>query len=451
MGETKTEVPEPKVDDLGGFDSMSTTQLGTVIEQMTRKVGQIFEKHRVDGDVAFEKISADEGQELQDLNIKLASARQRYEVYLTQKGLEDQAKRLQTYMAMPDFEAAKMFFPKGGGDPDPKPISMGEAWIQSKAYKSYVEDGVKGLEAMIDVRFKATKATLGTDDALAGVDQDFEPEILREPGIVEVLFADNNISPLIPNITTTLNSLEYMVETVTSQGAVETEEGALATEADVSYEPATEVIRHIPVLLPITNILMNDVPAMRGIVNQRLLTFVGNREDQQILLGDGIGQNIEGLVNRTGVQTTTWPLGAGTAVQLLEATLSMQTQVMEVFQTPSDAIMQAATWEYLRLVTDSQGNYLMGPAITAGVRRVWGLPVTLNQRIDDRLTIGNNPILIGDFRTAATIFRRQGIALSASDSHTDTFGRGILTLKAESRIGLVVWRPSGFSMIDVLA
>ena len=68
---------------------------------------------------------------------------------------------------------------------DNSPKTIGESFINTDAYKGYQESGSKGLDSTVKFSPMGYKATLG-----AGLSQNFPPEVLRQPGILESALRD---------------------------------------------------------------------------------------------------------------------------------------------------------------------------------------------------------------------------------------------------------------------
>lgn len=427
------------------FATASLADSREAITSLSKEAKAIFEGHKDDkGATDYGAVTDDENDKLREVNAKMASARARFESLNELAGFDDEATKLSAYMNQPVTLAP--------AQPTP---AKAATMLGGAAFKALVEnpytDGDPWSYAFDDAQRHAregsVKAVLGTDAALADVGAEFPPENIRVGVIVETLYQPHNIGPLIPQVTTDMNAVPYMIETVTTENALETAEGAAGAEADMEWAETTEPIRKLTVLQPATEELLADEGAIRSIIDGRLRQFMGNREDNQIVRGDGIAPNLEGILNRTGIQNTNYSLTAETAQGLAEAALTASNQVRTVFQTPSAYVMNVGTWETIRLAKDSQLNYLFAGPADAAQPRLWGLPVVLNQNMDDALLATEIPILTGDFSGAATLFRRQGVTVQVSDSHGTTFAEGVLTIRLVERVGLVVWRPAGFATV----
>ena len=430
------------------FKEMSLPQVREALADMAGQVKGVFDGHRnEEGAVAYEAIGGDDAARVRELNIKMAAARERLEALQELAGVDDTAQKLSAYMNQPVTVVPHA----PAGRPEGADVkSLGQR-IHAALQKQPHQQGDTWTHEVDEVyrrEGKGIKAVLGTDSALADVGAQLPPESVRIGTIVDTLYQPHNIAPLIPQVPYGQNAIPYLEETVNTEGAAETAEGALGAEASIDWAETVEPIRKISVLQPVTEELLADEGAIRAIIDSRLRQFMGNREDLQILRGDGIAPNLEGILNRTGIQNTNYSLTGATAQGLAEAALDATGQVRTVFQTPQTFIMRVATWLYIAKAKDSQGEYLFPNALSAGVdARLWGLPVITNENMDDYQTAADVPILTGDFSGAATIFRRQGVTVQVSDSHGDNFARGVLTIRLLERLGLVVWRPSGFATV----
>lgn len=277
-----------------------------------------------------------------------------------------------------------------------------------------------------------------------------QPDFIAQP--VETLYQPNNIGPRFAQGTTNSNTVRYPVETVTSTGAAEINEGASKPEAQLSFAPVDEPIRKIAVLLPLTDESLDDVPFLRSYINARLRLFVQMREDLQLLAGSGTAPNLRGILNRSGINTTaSYSIGGANPDQaLIDQTFVAIMGVLTAFLEPDTIVMKPSTWQIARLAKDAQRNYLLGRPADEADRRLWGYPVILNANMPAQ-SATNKVVLVGAFRSAAMLIRRSGIDLAVSDSHSTFFAENKVAIRAEERIGLAVFRPAGFATVTSAA
>ncbi len=320
--------------------------------------------------------------------------------------------------------------------------------LESAGYKRYKETGERNFMVEMDWDALYGAKVLGIDDSLTGVDDEFGPQFIRLPGVtVPVLFQPNNIAPTFMQGTTNQNAVPYMAETVTAEGAAETEEGAAKPAADISFAEASTPVENIAVTIQVTNQLLEDEGFMRAYVQGRLRLFVGNREDLQLIEGDGVAPNLTGILIVAGVNTETYSI----ASNVTDNTLAVDTiyngmvQIREAFLDPSAIGMAAATWAIFQLAKDGNSQYLLGGPGSTAPARLWGVPVVQNERFPAHA----NPLeaIAIWSREAAMVVRRNALSLAVSDSHASTFSANVLTFRAEQRIAFPIFRAAGITVV----
>ena len=332
---------------------------------------------------------------------------------------------------------------------DNAPKTIGESFVNTDAYKGYQEAGVKGLDSTVKFSPMGYKATLG-----AGLSQNFPPEVLRQPGILESALRDPDaIIGLFDQIETDQNSFAYMEETTFTNAAAEQAEEATTAEATLDFTEKTASIRKIGVFLPVTEELLADVNGIQGYVNSRLGTMMKLRLDGQIMDGDGSAPNLDGLLNTSGINSFAYGSYSGELGRLGQIYQAITEIRKDAFVEPDAIIMHPSDWyDIVTSVTDQAGTTSAGLAsknplfvVSGGfgadvTPRIWGLPVVASSAVN----AGTQ--MVGKFGggEAAHLVMRQGIDLAVSDSHSDFFLKGKLAIRATMRVGLVVYRPTAF-------
>lgn len=310
--------------------------------------------------------------------------------------------------------------------------------------------GNRGLVAEFPIESFGFKGTLGEDATQTNVDTDYPVRADRLAGIVDELFQTPNVADLIPSVTTNSDSIEYITENYT-EAAAETNEGDAIAEASDEFTLATSPVRKIAVAIKATAEVLSDEGLLRGFVTNRLNQDLRWREDLQILKGNGVAPNLDGIIGGTGVGNENYSLAAGTDA-FLEAIFKASTTVREAFLNPTAAIMNAGSWETLRLEKASTGgSYLLGPVADGVAPRIWGLRVVTNQNMDDNLIATEVPVLLGDWANGALIARNGGVSVAISDSDGTDFLNDVLTFKATMREALILLRGAAFATVTVTA
>jgi len=363
--------------------------------------------------------------ELTDLSVKLEKAQEIEEIGLAaQKGVK-----------------GAMQFPASGQEKaDKAPVeqkSLGELFTESVAFKEYSRTERRGPSAEIDLVevVGAKNAKYGMKTLLT--ETGFAPQAVRTgeiitPGQQSLLVAD-----LFAQGRTSQVAVVYMEETTTTNNAAETSEGGQKPESALAFTERSSSVRKIATVLPVTDELLTDVPAMQDYVNQRLAYFVQAREDSQLLVGDGNAPNLRGILNTSGIQTQ-----AKGADPVPDAFYKAMVKVVTGAFLPVDGgIAHPLDWQDVRLLRTADGVYIWGSPMDPGPDRMWGVRMVITTAITQ------NTGLVGAFRAGAQIFRRSDLAFAVSDQHSDFFIKNQLMIRAEERLALVVYRPAAFCTV----
>jgi HK97 family phage major capsid protein len=143
-----------------------------------------------------------------------------------------------------------------------------------------------------------------------------------------------------------------------------------------------------------------------------------------------------------------------TAVKAMEGIFNQMTALRSVsFVEPDAVVINPIDWQTIRLGKDSvNGQYYGGGPFTgaygqgpANVSELWGLKVVVTN------AIAQGTALVGGFQECAQVFRRTGITLEMTNSNVNDFETNLVTLRAEERLALAVYRPAGFGKVTFIA
>jgi len=341
----------------------------------------------------------------------------------------------------------------GGYDaPQEGVSSIGETFVKSDAYKNYIEKGVGGIDSTVAFNPMSYKTLLG-----AGTTNNYPPEVLRQPGVLETSLRDPNaVIGLFDQIETDQNAFQYLEETTFTPAAAEAAEEGAAAEAALDFTEQTAAIRKIAVFLPVTEELLADVSGIQGYVNSRLSTMMRLRLDGQLLSGDGTAPNLEGILDagKTGVNAvnfSTYTSGGGELGRMgaiYEAITDIRTNA---FVEPDAIVMHPNDWlQVVTSVSDITTSGSKNPLFVAAggfngaaQATLWGLKVVPTTAISE------GTVLVGRFGggEAAHIVMKQGIDIAVSDSHSDFFSKGKVAIRATMRAGFPVYKQAAFTKI----
>lgn len=315
---------------------------------------------------------------------------------------------------------------KGRGDRDEREVkSLGRLFVESQAFKG--RQGKNGPEAHLDIELKTLMSTA------AG----WAPENTRGPRVVDFATAPLMVIDIVPNTTTTQNSVVYMEETTHTNNAAEVAEGGTYPEAALALTEKDSPVRKIGVWLPVTDEQLEDVPQAEGYINNRLPFMIRQRLNSQILVGNGTAPNLRGVLNVAGIQTQ----AKGTD-PTPDAVYKAMVKVMTTGQALPDAyVTNPLDWQDIRLLRTADGIYIWGNPSDAGPERIWGLRVALEQGLTE------NTGLVGDFGNFSELSVRRGVDVQVTNAHSDFFINGKQAVRADLRAAFVIYRPAAFCSV----
>lgn len=330
----------------------------------------------------------------------------------------------------------------------PKPPT-GEAKTLGEHFAKYAGDQLRKSGRTIAVsapEFKAaTDVHMVTSSnggaALVDVDKTVVTAFRQRPTVASLLSAGQM----------TGTSLTYFVEG-TREGAYATvAENARKPQMHYNYTSQTDGLAKIAGFVKESDEMVKDLPFLVSAINNRLLYDLAMFEEAQILAGDGAGTNLRGLLNRSGIQTET---EAATGDSPQDAIFRAMTKVQTGTGLVADGIIiNPADYQELRLSKDGNGQYFGGGFFTGqygngGVvaqPNLWGVPTVITTAVPAKT------VVVGALRQAATLYRKDGIEVEATNTNEDDFVHNRVTIRAEERVGLAVRVPAAIVRVTLAA
>lgn len=325
---------------------------------------------------------------------------------------------------------------RGGGDEE-REKTIGEQFVEGENVKAFLDS--KPSSGKADHRIKAT-LTSATTNAAGSVGAGVE--VTRLPGILALPQRRLTIRDLISTGRMDGNSLEYVKEKGFRNNAAPVAETAAKPESDIQLELVTTSAKVIAHWMKASRQILDDVSQLRSMIDQRLLYGLGYAEERQLLTGDGTGQNLLGIIP----QATAYAAPAGltppvpfTGIDTLRIAM-LQAALAEYPATGH--VLHPTDWAGIELTKDGDGRYVIGNPQGTLSPTLWSLPVVTTQAI----TAGK--FLTGAFKLAAQLFDRWDARVEVGYVNDD-FTKNLVTILAEDRLALAVYRPEAFIYGDV--
>ena len=317
----------------------------------------------------------------------------------------------------------------------PEEKTAGENLVEAENFKAF-RDG-SAQKARVEIAEQADKkeeAVNPITTPTGGIVQAY-----RRPGIMPGAFRPLTIEGLFPSLPISTNAFEYVQENEAKNvnGAAFVAEGAQKPFGSTDFEAKTGTVKTIAHLARISKQLMADAPALVAYINQRLVYGVDLVVEDQLVTGDGTGQNLSGILH-DGHYTVHGATKAnlGKAPTIFDLILFAKAKVEDAFFRPNVILLNPIDWTSMLMEKNASGDYYLGHPASVAPKYLWGLPVWTTPAITQ------GKFLVGDFNAAATLWTRQGMTVEMFEQDVDNVQKNLVTIRAERRLGFGVERAA---------
>jgi HK97 family phage major capsid protein len=320
-----------------------------------------------------------------------------------------------------------------GGGPE-RQKTIGEQVTEDEGMKAFIKSGGKGR---FSVAVKAVISSLTTDaDGSAGAL--IVPQ--RLPGVIAPPQRRMTIRDLLTPGRTSSNAIQYIKETGFTNAAATVKEDGTATkpQSGIKFDIETTAVTTLAHWVLATKQILDDVPQLQSYIDGRLRYGLQYVEEGQLLNGGGTGTDLNGIYT----QATTYvpPIIPTTAGNLTKIDV-IRLAILQAFlaEYPANGVtMNPKDWADIELTKTDDGAYLFANPQGGSEPRLWRLPVVETQA----MTV--DTFLAGAFQLGAQIFDREDANVEISTEDSDNFRKNLVTIRAEERLALAVYRPEAF-------
>lgn len=337
--------------------------------------------------------------------------------------------------------------------------SIGDAFINSAEFKS-LQGGKNGANMPSPFQMNTSLTGYNVKDVYSALPSGTPGSfgtIQRDP-IVTPPMRTKRVRDLFPTRTTTAAVIEYFQHLgFTSTGGGTNSASSVAERAAgngaFGVKPQSNFV-FVGQQAPVRTLahweaahrnVLADEPQLRSIIDNELMYGLRLQEDDQILNGDGTGENLTGVLQTSGIQTYDWSDGQSSPVAdtMADAIRRAATLSFLAYYEPTGVVLNPLDWEKIETTKDLNGQYLVAVSVAMGGEpRVWRLPVI------ETPAIAEGTALVGAFGTGAQLYDREQASIRISEQHSDFFVRNAIVILAEQRLALAVKRPEAFVSVN---
>lgn len=325
----------------------------------------------------------------------------------------------------------KMVRKPGPGVPERK--SIGEMFVEDPKVKEFLATNSKRGAVSVSLETKNITSGTGTVGSTASVGTSLV--VPDRQSMVPLPMRTLVVRDLLTPGQTSSNNIEYPVMVTRTQNAAPVAEGATKPQSDLTFDLRPAPVRTIAHWFKASRQIMDDAPGLQSMIDGEARYGLAFLEDTEFLYGDGTGAHLNGIIPQASAYSAPFAPTGETAIDRLRLAIL---QASLALYPATGMTLHPTDWAKIEMTKDGMGRYIVGNPVGQIAPTLWGLPVasTMAQ------TVGT--FLVGAFRRGAQIFDRMSVEVLLSTEDQDNFVKNMITIRAEQRLALAVYRPTAF-------
>lgn len=304
----------------------------------------------------------------------------------------------------------------GGGGAD-RPQTLGQSIAGNDKVKAF-KNGSLNIEV-------ANAITTGSTSGGGLIPQEEEREPVRLPR------RRLRVRGLLTQGRTTQDSVRFRRQILRDDQTGAIAEGAPSTASDLGWEKVVEQVKKIGTHINISEETLSDAEMLQTEIDSELRYMLDLERENQIVAGDGNGDNFQGLIPSAAAFVAANGLPNATRIDRLRLAIL---QVTLEDYIPAEILLNPADWAAIEMQKDGQDRYIYGnPGLAIG-------PVLWGKDVVETTSVSQDEWLVGDLLMAATYYDRGVTEIRFTDSNDSDFIEDMITVKARDRAALAVKR-----------
>lgn len=376
---------------------------------------------------ASDKKNIELGEQIDVLKSKLGEKADTVDI---KNRIDEQKSELDKVYKLLDAAEAKMT--KGAGQPNPY-ATIGQTVVNSKGFEGIAANKKGAWEHIVEA-----KDITNAGNYAASPDRNTLVPEMTAP-FLNPIDQPLSIRGLIPAGQTTSDVIQRTEEDSFTNLADMVAEGAPKPQSDLTFRRGSVNVEKIAHWIRVTSEVLSDAPMLRSYIDMRLRYGVAFKEEAALLNGNGTSPQLDGLLN-TGnfVDYDNTYVAGTTPTDGVDDLRIAKEQVNGSFLTATGVILNYRDWARIELLKDADGHYLHSSVTTGLTPRLWGMRVATSH------SIAEGKFHVGSFQMGAMIWDRWAMRVMASTEDGNNFTENKVTILAEKRLALEVFRPNAF-------
>ena len=320
---------------------------------------------------------------------------------------------------------------KGISGREEEPFDLGGEFVKSEGFLAMAEG--KQQSARMEIKTAIINAT-GQNQPLVAAD--------RLGGIMATPNRILSIRDVLPTSATSSNLVEFTRENAFTNNAgptvsdsPEAYENVTKHESAITFTLVNEPVVTLAHFIPASKQVMGDSASLASHINGRLMYGLKLKEETQLLTGTGSNHQLNGLIT----QATAWTNESPNITNEVDIIRSAIKQAHVAEYRPDFLVLNPQDWFdiEIRKVGSSDDRYVVGNPASMMGHSLWGLPVVVTN------SISSGTFLIGS-SMGAEIKDREQASIAISYEEGNNFTKNMVTVLAEERLALCVYRTEAF-------
>lgn len=309
--------------------------------------------------------------------------------------------------------------------------TLGDQFLKSETFKNFASGQTS--RARMEIKTAIINAT-GQNQPLVPSD--------RLGGIYTTPNRILTIRDVLPSSSTNSNLVEYTRESSftnnagpTVSGSPEQYENVTKPESALAFTLVTSPVVTLAHFIPCSKQVLDDAASLKSHVDMRLMYGLKLKEETQLLSGTGSNHQLNGLIT----QATAWANESPNITNEIDIIRSAIKQAHLAEYRPDFLVLNPQDWFdiEIRKVGSSDDRYVVGNPRDMMGPNLWGMPVVVTN------SISAGTFLMGS-SMACEIKDREQAAVEMSYEDSTNFQKNMVTIRAEERLTLCVFRTEAF-------
>lgn len=224
-----------------------------------------------------------------------------------------------------------------------------EEQFKSEAILNQLREIASAKKGMMSLTLKV--ATVINSNSMTDLpQQQYEPGLSQAPRRTNRIINFCNIAPAASSL------ISWMNKKNAEGNATMTAEGTLKPLRDWELDRTESKAKKVAVVEKCVEELIEDVPGMQAFIEQDIMQAIEDQENEQIITGDGTGENLTGIdTYATAYSLTTITTTNPTNKDAIDAAIA---QVLSLNHVPSHSFVNPIDYANIKNKKGSDGHYM---------------------------------------------------------------------------------------------